>query len=126
MKQVKIWVDGSTTRTCHIYDNYVGDIVVTELPRKATVNEGEYYAIIHALQDARGRGYTDIEIYSDSEVVTRQLNGRYKIKAPHLVELATKVLELKLRFNSVAFHWISRDLNEAGLELDKKEVKRDP
>jgi len=125
-KKVNLWCDGSTTRTCHIFDDLIGAIVVTDLPRKVTVNEGEYYAIIHALQDARGRGYTDIIIYSDSEVVTKQLNGEYRTKAEHLKLLASKVRNLQSRFNSVEYFWISRDINEAGLELDKKEVKRDP
>lgn len=127
-KKVNIWCDGSTTRTCHIFDDLIGAIVVVDLPRKVTVNEGEYYAIIHALQDARGRSYTDIVIYSDSEVATKQLNREYKLKAEHLKLLANKVRDLQSRFNSVEFYWISRDINEAGIELDnrKKEVKRDP
>jgi len=122
-KKVNIWVDGSTTRTCHIFNNSIGDIIVIDFPEKVTVNAGEYYAIIHALQDARGRGYTDISIHSDSEVVVRQLNGIYKTRAPHLILLATKVLDLKRRFNSVEFHWMNRNINEAGIELERRKIE---
>lgn len=61
----------------------------------ATNNRAEYGAIISALGYLQGvRGADEIELYSDSEVVIRQLLGEYEVKAPALKPLYDKVMEL--------------------------------
>ena len=45
-------------------------------------NQAEYAAVIHALADAADEGYRDITLYSDSELVIRQLRGEYKVRDP--------------------------------------------
>src|SRR5207244_12063205 len=42
---------------------------------RASNNVAEYQALIHALRYALGRGATDVKVFSDSEVVVRQVGG---------------------------------------------------
>jgi ribonuclease HI len=65
-----------------------------------TNNEAEYNAIIIALKwldkDNRldEKEKLEIEIISDSELIIKQINGRYKIKKKHLIELNNQIKEL--------------------------------
>src|SRR6266481_4901423 len=54
----------------------------------ATNNFAEYSALIAALELAAELGYKSIKCFLDSELVVKQLNGQYKIKAPSLKTLA--------------------------------------
>lgn len=110
---MKIYTDGSTTRTCYVFEN--GLKAIKPLTRRATVNEAEYLAVIHALREATNRGIKQVDIYSDSELIVRQLNGAYAVKKPELVSLWNKVWELIALGNLTAtFTWVSREQNLAG------------
>lgn len=52
---------------------------------KLTNNQAEYIAIITTIYNAEG----NCTIYSDSEIVVKQLNGEYAIKDPELKKLHT-------------------------------------
>lgn len=58
---------------------------------EATNNVAEYRALLLALERARALGCAEIEVYSDSELLVRQLQGRYQVKHPVLRALYTKV-----------------------------------
>lgn len=83
-----------------------------------TNNEAEYEAVIFALERAKqvfGKEKAqniDVEIRMDSELVARQLNGKYKIKEEKLVPLFIKVWNLKMDFGSVFFEEIPRAKNK--------------
>ncbi len=49
---------------------------------KATNNVAEYTAVVKALQKAREIGARTVTLYSDSELLVRQINGSYKVKSP--------------------------------------------
>jgi len=57
---------------------------------EATNNVAEYRALLLALERARALGCTEIEVYSDSELLVRQLQGRYQVRHPTLRGLHTK------------------------------------
>lgn len=50
----------------------------------ATNNDAEYTAIIEALRTADKNNITEVTLFSDSEIVIRQLTGQYKCKEPRL------------------------------------------
>lgn len=52
--------------------------------------EGAVTALVHL---ARRHGNIEAEVRSDSELVVRQFNHNYKIKAPELYEIARRVWE---------------------------------
>ncbi len=69
---------------------------------KATNNRAEYRAIIKALE--LGTKFTKkVSIFSDSELVVRQLSGKYKIKADKLRALATLVKEQEKFYDEVTY-----------------------
>lgn len=83
---------------------------------EATNNVAEYKALILALEEARKTGVEFLEVRMDSELVVKQMQGKYKIKEPGLQVLAGEVFKLIKYFKSVRFTHVRRELNK---EADK-------
>ena len=89
---------------------------------RATNNEAEYEAVIFALQKAKllfGKQKAknmEIEIRTDSEFISRQLNGQYKILDRKIEGLFLQTWNLKIDFGKVVFKYIPRSENR---EADK-------
>jgi ribonuclease HI len=79
----------------------------------ATNNEAEYQAVIAALEMASKLGAERVELRSDSELLVRQVNGQYKVKAASIRPLYLAVKQAQLRFGECVFKHIPRELNEA-------------
>ncbi len=62
---------------------------------RATNNQAEYRAIIAALEKAISLGARQVELNSDSELVVKQINGRYRVKKAALKPLYQKVKQLQ-------------------------------
>jgi ribonuclease HI len=75
----------------------------------ATNNTAEYRAIIAALSKAREITQGHIEVFSDSELVIRQITGRYRITKPHLSMLRFEIAELEQKFSSISFRNVPRE-----------------
>lgn len=80
-----------------------------------TNNVAEYQGLILLLEAAASRGVQDLEVRSDSELLVRQVNGIYRVKAPHLQTLFARVLELLKSFKRVR---VAHVLRAANLEAD--------
>lgn len=65
-----------------------------------TNNEAEYKAMVAGLEEVRKVGADDVEITSDSELMVRQINGQYRMKAENLRPLLEQVLSLMAMFKS--------------------------
>ena len=61
---------------------------------KATNNQAEYNAVIHALKFVKSFKAKQISFFLDSELVCRQIKGEYNINNPELKLLNGKVHEL--------------------------------
>ncbi len=57
---------------------------------RATNNVAEYRGLIEALRLAADKGAAEVRLRSDSELIVRQLEGRYKVKHPDLKPLFTE------------------------------------
>jgi ribonuclease HI len=88
-----------------------------------TNNMAEYQALIAALQKALKIGTKQVEIRSDSELMVRQLNGRYKIKSVGLRLLYLEVVQLLGQFQGVAIKHIPRELNTEADHLANQALK---
>jgi ribonuclease HI len=55
---------------------------------------------------------SEIELKSDSELLIKQLNGKYKISDKKIQELFLELWNLKLDFQKVKFSYISRNKNK--------------
>ena len=92
---------------CQKFSRFIG---------RATNNQAEYQALIFALEKGRAMQAQEIECFLDSELITKQLNGVYKIKNKALKPLFEKVIALSIFFNRVSFRHIPREKNK---EADK-------
>ena len=93
--------------------------LITSISRRigwATNNQAEYIAIIAALEEAVRLGARQVELNSDSELVVRQINGRYRVKKDTLRLLYENVMQLKSRLESFKIKHIPRERNR---EADK-------
>jgi len=89
--------------------------VVSEIKKyigTATNNQAEYTALIEVLRRAKELGAEVLSVYSDSELVVRQLNGEYQIKDPKLRLLFDEVLHLRRQFQKVTFTHVLRAKNK--------------
>lgn len=56
-----------------------------------TNNQAEYRAVIAALKKAISLGAREVELRADSELVIKQINGKYRVKKPALRPLYQEV-----------------------------------
>ena len=82
-----------------------------------TNNVAEYKALIAALRMALKLKGTQVEIRADSELMIRQLKGRYKVKSEGLKPLYIEVTQLLVKFEGVTLKYIPRELNTAADKL---------
>jgi ribonuclease HI len=76
-----------------------------------TNNFAEYRGAIAALEAALGLGAKEIELRMDSELIVRQLSGRYKVRNPGLLPLYKRILALRERFDRVTLTHVPRAQN---------------
>ncbi|MDQ6882897.1 MAG: ribonuclease HI family protein [Candidatus Dormibacteraeota bacterium] len=82
-----------------------------EALRPTTNNVAEYTAIIRALERAADLGARRVRAMMDSQLVVRQLNGKYRVKHAEMIPLYRRVLELIPKFEAVTFEHIPREEN---------------
>lgn len=90
---------------------------------RATNNQAEYRAIIAALESATRLGISQVEIYSDSELVVRQVNGRYRVKKAPLKPLYQRVKQLQSQFSGFAITHIPRQQNREANRLASQALR---
>jgi ribonuclease H / adenosylcobalamin/alpha-ribazole phosphatase len=78
----------------------------------ATNNVAEYRALIAGLEKAVELGVDDLEVFSDSELLVKQMRGEYKVKKPTLKELSEQAAELARQLESVTYTAVRREHNE--------------
>jgi len=77
----------------------------------ATNNVAEYTALVEGLRLARERGARRVEHLADSELLVRQLEGRYKVKSPELKALFEQAQSLIRVFDRFSTCHVRRELN---------------
>ncbi len=83
----------------------------------ATNNVAEYRAVLLALALARDLGASDVEIVNDSELVARQIEGRYKVKNAGLKPLYLETMKELRRFEAWTVRSVRRESNKRADEL---------
>ena len=76
---------------------------------RRTNNEAEYQALIAGLTAAGRLGATSLEVYSDSELMVRQMTGSYRVSSPRLRPLYQEAQALTRHFRGVTFRPVSRE-----------------
>jgi ribonuclease HI len=87
---------------------------------RATNNQAEYRALIAALEKAVELGARQVDIRLDSELVVKQMKGRYRVKNAALRPLYLKVGELLSRLEGFTLTSVPRKQNTEADRLANK------
>jgi probable phosphoglycerate mutase len=101
-------VRGPDGTTCFEAGKYIG---------RTTNNVAEYYALISALDYAVAQGIDRLLVRSDSELLVRQMEGRYKVKSPDLRPLHEHARKLARGLAYFAVEHVPRERNRDADEL---------
>ena len=100
-----------------------GDIVaeISKYIGPATNNKAEFLALIAGLERALELGAEHIDINSDSELIVRQIEGKYRSKA--MKPLFEQVISLLDEFKSYTVQHIPREQNKEADALSKRALR---
>ena len=87
-----------------------------------TNNFAEYSGLVAALKASLKYQPAHIEIYSDSQLVVRQLNGLYRVKSESLLPLHKEARRLMSLLGNIAVFYIPREKNKEADALANKVV----
>ncbi len=91
---------------------------------EATNNQAEYQAVIEALKEASRIKADRATLYLDSELVARQLTGKYKVKNLFLFPLHKEALELYQKFTGLSIVHVGHEGNNEAHFLAKAALKK--
>ena len=77
----------------------------------ATNNVAEYTALLRGLELARAYGVRELQVFSDSELLVKQMRGEYKVKNVELKSLQAEAAALCRRLGVVGFTHVLRGQN---------------
>jgi ribonuclease HI len=96
---------------------------------RETNNVAEYYALLAALDYATSHNVSSLRIRSDSELLVRQMQGRYKVKSADLKPLHERASKMAKQIGYFAIEHVRRELNRdadalANVALDQEGVPK--
>jgi len=103
-----------------------GDSVVARaIPLgETTVGVAEYRALIAGLSEAISRGVQRIHVYSDSEFLCRQIQGKYKIRSANIRPLYEWACKLIGQFDKFQIEHTAREGNQRADALARQAAER--
>ena len=96
---------------------------------RETNNVAEYYALLAALDYAATHGIQALRVRSDSELLVRQMQGRYKVKSADLKPLHERASKVARQLGYFAIEHVRRELNRdadalANVSLDQAGIPK--
>jgi ribonuclease HI len=89
---------------------------------RASNNVAEYEALLHALRWALARGAREVRLFSDSELVVKQMAGIYKVKHPDMAPRHREAQALLRRFPKATLAHVRREQNREADRLANQAV----
>ena len=110
--------DGDSDKIIHEAGYFLG---------KTTNNVAEYQGLIRALEYAQQLGAKRVQVFTDSELMVKQITGEYRVKSPDLKPLAEKAQSILLRIDLWQIKHIRREKNTHADALANKamDARRD-
>lgn len=115
--------------------NSAGGVIVSygEAIGHATNNEAEYRAVVSALKKVKAffgkkaAKNMEVEVRLDSELVVKQLNGKYKVEEERLFTLFIDTWNLRVELGKIVFRHVPREENReadrlVNAALDAKQI----
>ena len=90
----------------------------------ATNNIAEYTAVIYALQEALVMKASTVRLFTDSELLFKQVQGQYKVKNAHIKPLFEQVKHMLPGFKNISFQHIMREYNREADKLAKRAIAK--
>lgn len=124
-----VYCDSSLVESCFVIEGESPCVLPYE--SKVTSNQGEYISVIRALNMCWHKGLRDFKVFTDSQLLVRQVNARlnkdyaspYRTNNKRLYDLGTLLITL-LKDCKAELHFIPRAKNLAGIELEKRQHRR--
>jgi len=82
-----------------------------------TNNEAEYIAVIKALEEAIELGAAEVEVFSDSELLVKQVKGEYAVRSNRLKPLYQKLINLSQALSKFEIKHVKREENKRADKL---------
>ena len=108
-----VFLDGAA-KPIREFGHYIGE---------TTNNVAEYLALLYALQEALQNGYTAVAVKTDSELLARQVSGRYKVRNAQLRLFHDLALHLIRGFRQCTIEHVPRTQNTLADRLAGQAVK---
>ncbi|MBI5079029.1 ribonuclease HI family protein [Candidatus Saganbacteria bacterium] len=98
---------------------------------KTTNNVAEYLALIRGLEEALLLRAEEVEVFADSELLVKQINGEYKVKNEGLIPLSHHARSLVAKFKRFSITHKAREENKradalANRGIDEHSLKDAP
>ncbi|WP_375741815.1 ribonuclease HI family protein [Corallococcus interemptor] len=87
-----------------------------------TNNYAEYMGLLIGLQHAKSLGAREVEVFADSELLIRQLGGKYQVKSPTLKPLFQEAQKLLATFGKVRLAHVPRAQNAEADEMSNRAI----
>ena len=134
MKKIDCYVDGATepknpggTGSYGIYATSDGEVVleawgIVGSGPLISNNVSEYSALFNALTKIKEKFgvAVSLTIYSDSQMVVKQMNREWPVRAGLYVEMAQRTLHFATQFHHIRYVWIPRERNAFADALSKR------
>ncbi|HEY6970968.1 MAG TPA: ribonuclease HI family protein [Candidatus Angelobacter sp.] len=96
-----------------------------------TNNFAEYSGLLAALEYAQQQNFPGLKVFSDSELLVKQMKGEYKVSNATLKMLHSQAQDLVRKLQHFSIHHVLRSYNRqadalvnAVLDLEEKKLKR--
>ncbi|MCL2013152.1 MAG: ribonuclease HI family protein [Cystobacterineae bacterium] len=87
-----------------------------------TNNHAEYQGALLGLRRAKALGASSIELWADSQLLIRQLQGSYRVKNAGLLPLYTEARGLLAQFSKIKLVHVPREKNEEADRMSNRAI----
>jgi ribonuclease HI len=111
-----------------LQDAETGETVaeIAEFLGVRTNNYAEWTAVELAVRRARALGASVVDLRTDSELVARQIAGRYRVKHPDLKPIHARVMALLAEFTTYTVGHVPRERNREADRLSNVAIDGRP
>lgn len=131
-RNLKVYVDGAAEPNPG--PSGVGVVIYDEKEKKikevkkyiglATNNVAEYKALIQGLKESKNLLAQTVDVFSDSQLLINQMNGRFRINDKNLRRLFQQAKNLEGKFDKVTYHLIGRNKNKIADQLANLAIEK--
>ncbi len=102
-----------------------GTVVERAIPLgETTVGVAEYRALIAGLSEAISRGVQEVRVYSDSQFLCRQIQGKYKVRSANIRPLYEWACKLVGQFDKFQIEHTAREDNQRADALARQAAEQ--